>query len=113
MLILANFHHRPDTVFPADVAGIDPDLGRAALRGGNGKLIVEMYIRHQRQRALPTDIRKGAGSFHIGNCQPGDLTARSGKLTDLLQASLHIRGFGVEHGLDHHRGSAADGDTAH
>ena len=113
VLVLAHLHHGLDPVFAADVAGVDADFGRAALRGGNGKLIIKMNVRHQGQGRVLADVRKAPGGFHVGNRQPGDLAPGGGKLTDLLQAALHIRGFGIEHGLDDHRGAAADGNAAH
>ena len=113
VLVLAHLHHGLDPVFAADVAGVDADFGRAALRGGNGKLIIKMNVRHQGQGRVLADVRKAPGGFHVGNRQPGDLAPGGGKLSNLLQAALHIRGFGIEHGLDDHRGAAADGNAAH
>ena len=72
-----------------------------------------MDIRYEGQGRVLADVRKAPGGFHVGNRQPGDLAPGGGKLTDLLQAALHIRGFGIEHGLDDHRGAAADGNAAH
>ena len=71
-----------------------------------------MDVGNQGQRAFPANLRKGSGGFHVGNRQPGNLTAGRGQLADLLQGSFHIGSFGIEHGLDHHRSAAANGDSA-
>ena len=49
VLALAHLHHRLHPVFPANVAGVDADLRRAAFRCGNGQLVVKMNVRHQGQ----------------------------------------------------------------
>ena len=72
-----------------------------------------MNIRDQRQRAVLADIRKSTGRFHIGDRQSRDLTAGSLELTDLLQRTFHVCSFGIEHRLDDHRGTAADGYAAY
>ena len=72
-----------------------------------------MDVRHQGQRRFRADPAKRGGGFLIGNSQPGDLAAGSLQLPELSQRTLHIGGFGIEHGLDHHRGAAADENTAY
>ena len=42
LLILTYIHHCLDPVFPADIAGVDADLGGTAFRSCNGQLIIEM-----------------------------------------------------------------------
>ena len=113
VLGVAGVGHSLNAVVAADVAGVDADFGRAALCRGDGKSVIKMDIRHQGQGRVLADVRKAPGGFHVGNCQSGNLAPGGGKLTDLLQAALHIRGFGIEHGLDDHRGAAADGNAAH
>ena len=113
VLVLAHLHHGLDPILTADVAGVDADFGRAALCRGDGKSVIKMDIRYEGQGRVLADVRKAPGGFHVGNCQPGDLAPGGGKLPDLLQAALHVRGFGIEHGLDDHRGAAADGNAAH
>ena len=112
VLVLAHLHHRLHPILPADVAGVDADFAGAALRGGDGQLIVKVNIRNQRQRAFLADFRKASGRLPIGHCQPGNLAACRRQSANLPEASLHIRGFCVEHGLNDHRGTAADGHTA-
>ena len=112
VLVLAHLHHRLHPILPADVAGVDADFAGAALGGGDGQLIIKVNVRNQRQGAFLTDFRKASGRLPIGHGQPGNLTARRRQSANLPKTSLHIRGFGVEHGLDDHRGTAADGHTA-
>ena len=111
LTVLADVNNSLDPIFPADVAGVDTDLCGAAFCGGDRQLIVEMDIRHQGQSALSTDISEAFGRFHIGHGEAGDLASGSSQLSDLLQGACHIRGLRIEHGLDHHRGAATDGDT--
>ena len=106
--LLADLHHSLHPIFTADIAGIDANFGRTALSGGNGQLIVKMDVRHQRQRGLFADLSKAAGGLHIGHRQTRHLTAGGLQRPDLGQTSLHIGGLGVQHGLDHHRLTAAD-----
>ena len=111
--VLAHIHHRFDPVFTADVAGVDPDLGRAALRRRNGKPIIEVDIRHQRKCTFSAYFRKATGSLHVGHRQTDDLASGSLQAPDLCQGSFHIRGFGIQHRLDGYRLPAADGHISH
>ena len=110
--ILANIHNSLDPVLAADIAGIDADLAGTAFCCGNGQLIIEMDIRYQRQRAFPADLSKGSGCFHIGHSQSCDLASGRSQCPNLGKGTFHISGFGIEHGLNHHRGTAADGDSS-
>ena len=112
MPLLAHIHHSLHPILGTDVAGIDADLGRTALSGGNGQLVVKMDIRHQGQGAFLADLPESPGRLHIGHRQPCHLTTGGGQLPDLRKRALHIGGFGIEHGLDHHRRTAAHGNTA-
>ena len=42
----------------ADVAGVDADLGRTAFRRGDGKAVVKVDVRHERQRRTRRDCGK-------------------------------------------------------
>ena len=108
MFFFAHIHHSLDPILATDVAGVDADLGRAALRGGNGQPIIKVNVRHQWQRGSLCDLRKALCRIHIRHCQTDDLTTCGTKRLDLGKASLHIRGFCIEHGLDAHRSIAAD-----
>ena len=44
----AAVHDRLHAVLPADVAGVDADLVRAVLRSGDGKAVVKVNVRHER-----------------------------------------------------------------
>ena len=106
-------HHSFDPVLPADVAGVDADFGGAALGGQNGQLVVKVDVRHQRQGAFLADFGKPPGGLPVGHRQSDDLTAGSGQLFDLVQGALHIRGAGIQHGLNGHGSTAADGHIPH
>ena len=110
--VLADVHNGLDPVLAADVAGVDADLGCAALGCCDGQLIVEMDVSHQRQRTFLADFCEAPCALHVGHSETDHLTARSVKLADLLQRACHVGGLGVEHGLDDHGGAAADGHTA-
>lgn len=72
-----------------------------------------MNIRHQGQWRAGDNLRKAPGRIHIRHRQAHDLAAGLLKPPDLLKASLHIRRFCIEHGLDTDRSIAADGYPAH
>ena len=110
--IFADIHNCFYSIFSADITGVDADLGSAAFRSSNGQLIVKVDIRNQRQRTFLADFRKASCALHIRHSQSGDLTAGCSQLTDLGKRTFYIRSFGVEHGLDHHRRTAADENTA-
>ena len=113
MLFPADIHHRLDPVPAADVSGIDPDFRCATLRRRNGKTIVKMDVRHQRQRGRLGNLRKAPGSVHIRNRQPDNLAPSGPKGADLGQAPLHVCGLGIEHGLNAHRCVSAHRDIPH
>ena len=113
VLVLAHVYHGFDPILSADITGVDTDLAGPALRGGNGQPVVKMDIRNQRQNTFFADLGKAPGGLHIGYGQPGNLATGCGQGTNLCQRTLYIRGFGIEHGLDHYFRTAADGDIAH
>ena len=110
--ILADIHNCLDTILAADIAGVDTDLGCAALGSCDGQLVVEMDVSHQRQRTFPADFCEAPCALHVGHSETNHLTTRCMELADLLQRACHIGGLGIEHGLDDHGGAAADGHTA-
>ena len=93
VLALAHLHHRLHPVFPANVAGVDADLRRAAFRCGN----------------LP----EAPGRLLIGHRQAGNLAAGGLQRLQLPEASLHICGLGVEHRLDGHWRATAHRNVSH
>ena len=48
MFVFANINNRLDPVFPADITGVDTNLGRTALSRSDGKLIIKMDVSYQR-----------------------------------------------------------------
>ena len=72
-----------------------------------------MDVRHQGQGRFLADGGEAPGGLHIGHRQTGDLAAGGFERADLGEGALHIRGPGIEHGLDDHRLTAADLHTAY
>ena len=113
LLFPARIHDRADALLSADVAGVDADLGGAALRCGDGKAVVKVDIRHQRQRRCRRDLGKALGRVHIRNGQTRDLAACRRQRTELTQRALDVGRPGVQHRLNGNGRAAADGDAAH
>ena len=112
VLVFAHIHHSLYPILPADIAGIDSNLAGAAFCSGNGKTVVKMDIRNQGQHAFLADLRKAPGCFHIGHSQTGNLAAGGSQGANLRQRPLYIGGFGIQHGLDYHIRTTADGYIA-
>ena len=108
----AAVHDRLHTVLPADVAGVDADLVRAVLRRGDGKAVVKVNVRHERNMNAVLDgldrlrcLRRRHGHAH-------DLAARLLQAQDLLDGRACVLGLCVAHRLDGDRRAAADGHAA-
>ena len=96
----------------ADVAGVDADLGRTAFRRGDGKAVVKVDVRHERQRRTRRDCSKPLCSRLIRHGKARQLTPGRLERGDLGKAALHVRCGGVQHGLDRDRRAAADAHAA-
>ena len=99
--------HHPDTVLPADISRVDPQLRDSVLRGADRQLIVKVDIRHQRHRA---PVRQGFHRFRAGlviHADPHQVAARVMQRADLRQGGFRIPGIGIGHALHQYRVPAA------
>ena len=108
----AGLDHGPHPVLPADVAGVDADLGRAVFRRADGKAVVKVDIRHQRQRGRGADGAEGLRGLHVRNGQPRDLAPGGSQRADLRKAAVHVGRSRVQHRLDGYRRASADRNAA-
>ena len=108
----ADLDHGPHPVLPADVAGVDADLGRAVFRRADGKAVVKVDIRHQRQRGRGADGSEGLRGLHVRNGQPRDLAPGGSQRADLRKAAVHVGRSRVQHRLDGYRRASADRNAA-
>lgn len=108
----AGLDHGPHPLFPADVAGVDADLGRAVFRRADGKAVVKVDIRHQRQRGRGADGAEGLRGLHIRHGQPRDLAPGGSQRADLRKAPVHVGRSRVQHRLDGYRRASAHRDRA-
>ena len=86
----AGLDHGPHPLFPADVAGVDADLGRAVFRRADGKTVVKVDIRHQRQRGRGADGAEGLRGLHVRNGQPRDLAPGGSQRANLRKAAVLV-----------------------
>jgi hypothetical protein len=68
----------------ADIAGVDPQAGRARLRRLDPALVVEMDVGHDRHRAFAHDLLERLGARLIGHRDAHDIGAGLGR-------RLHLR----------------------
>ena len=113
MVGFAAVHHGLDPVFPADVAGVDADFGRAPLRRRNGQAIVKVDVGHQGQRRRRGNLPKARGRLHVRHGQAGNLAPGGCQSADLGEGALHVGGLRIEHGLNGYRRAAAHRDAAY
>ena len=109
----AGFGHGLDVLLPADVAGVDAYLVRAARRRLKGKPVVEVDVRHQRHIHPLLYLRYRLRRAHIRHCDSHDVTARGGKFAYLRRGGLGVPRLGVAHRLHGDLRPAADHDAAH
>ena len=99
--------YHPDTVFPADIPRIDPQLRDSVLRGADCQLIVKVDIRNQRHRA---PVRQGFYRFRAGfviHADPHQVASRVMQRADLRQCGFRVPGVGIGHALHQYRVPAA------
>ena len=110
---LGRADHFGDAFAAADIAGIDPQAGRARVGGFERALVVEMDVgdrsapaRRGRSRASAAVLSSSGQETRIMSA-PGFLAA-----ADLVDRRRRIRGQRVGHGLDRDRRIAADRHVA-
>ena len=111
----AGVRHGLDPVLAADVAGVDADLGRAALgTAAMARLVVKVDVRHQGQRTTPLQMAaKRRAASMSGTASRAIWHPACGQRADLRAGCPPRPWSGIEHGLDGHRRAAADGHAAH
>ncbi len=92
----------------ADVSRIEAHLRNTRLDRLQGEDMVEVNVRHNRDRRLPHDSGHGIGRFPVVHGDPDNVTSRLGGAHDLRHGSAHIGGLRLGHGLHGNRRSAAD-----
>ncbi len=105
--LFRRLHHGLHLVRAADVAGIDADFVRTVLHGGDGHLVVEMDVSHQRDMNLAFDLGQRPGGLPVRHRTADDLAARLLQPVDLRHGGLDVLGPGIRHGLDQDRAAAA------
>ena len=80
----------PDPVCASDIAGIDTDLVCAVFYCRDGKPVIKMNIRHQRDMDLLFDFCQRIRRSHIRNSTADDLASCRLKLQDLFYRSFHV-----------------------
>ncbi|MPM34434.1 hypothetical protein SDC9_81017 [bioreactor metagenome] len=101
-----------DRLSAAEIAGIDPDARNPALDRRQRQPMIEVNIRHHRQRRCFHNRFQRFGGGHIRHRQADDFAARAGQADDLRQSRTDIGGRRIAHGLNGYRAAAADGDLA-
>ena len=109
----AGFGHGLDVLLPADVAGVDADLVRAARRRLKGEPVVEVDVRHQRHIHPLLDLRYCLRRAHIRHRDAHDVAAGGGKFAYLRRSGLGVPCLGVAHRLHGDLRPAADRDATH
>ena len=99
----AGLDHGPHPLFPADVAGVDADLGRAVFRRADGKTVIKVDIRDQRQRGRSADGSERLCRLHIRHSQPRNLAPGGSQRANLCKAGFHVGRPCIQHRLDGHR----------
>ncbi len=108
----SGLHHLGDLPALADVAGVDAQPVDSHFKGLEGKPVIEMDIRDQRDRRTSLDIAERLRSLHVQNRAAHQFAARRDKTRDLCRGGGHVAGIGAAHGLDRTGSPAADGNAA-
>ncbi len=111
-LLAGLLDHRPDAVLAADVARIDAQAGRAAVRGHQRQAVVEVDVRHHGDGRPGADLMEDLAGLLGGNAHPDDFAAVRRVVVDLVDRRLHIPRVGLGHALHADGGVAADADFA-
>ncbi len=110
--VLRRAGHLLHVLAAADVAGVDAQLGHAGREGGEGHLVVEVDVGHDRHVRFAHDAGHRGGGRVVVHGHAHQVGAGGGQLADLLQRGLGVAGAGAGHRLHAHGRVAADGDVA-
>ena len=107
MFFFRHLHHLTDTVFIADIAGVDTNFINAQFHHTQCQTIIKVDICYQRNMNLFFDFTNGICRFHIRHCYTHQFTACCFQGMNLRHSSCHISGICITHGLDDNRIAAA------
>ena len=100
---------RLDLGLLAQVARVEAQPLDAGLEGGEGHLVVEVDVGHDRHRRAGHDLGQPLGRRLLVAGAADDVGPGRRQLVDLGQGALHVGRLGGGHRLDRHRRPAADG----
>ena len=103
---------RLDVLVGADVAGVDADLVGAGVQRGQGRLVVEVDVRHHRDVHRLLDGGHHRGVLRGGHRDADDLAAGLGHPFGLGHIAGNVLDRHVEHCLHGNGVIAADGDVS-
>ena len=109
-VILGRLDHLADPLLGTDIAGIDAKTGRACLGGFDGAFVVEMDIRHDRNRAFAHDLAQRSGRVLVGRRDPNDIGPRLRRRQNLRDRGLNVGRVGIGHRLHADRRIAPNGN---
>ena len=92
----------------ADIAGIDAQASGTGLGSLDGALIVEMDVRHDRNRAFGDNVFQRMGRGFVRGRDAHDVCTGLGNGLDLRDGRAHIGRVGIGHGLHSDRRIAAN-----
>ena len=83
----------------ADVAGVEAQAGHAGLEGGQGQLVLEVDVGHDRHRRAGHDAGQALGRLRLVAGAAHDVGAGAGQGVDLGQRALDVGRLGDRHRL--------------
>ena len=108
LVFLCLVHNHLHPIPTADVAWIDTDLIRSVFYGSDGKPVVKVNIRHQRNVNLFLNLTKRLCGLHRRNRTPDDLASCLFQSENLVDRSPYIFRLRICHGLDGNWIAASD-----
>jgi len=84
----------------ADIAGVEAQAVDTPFKHPQGKLVIKMDIRNDRDLALRLDGREGVGGIGIRHRAADDFTTGRSQGTYLVKCGIDITGIGGTHGLN-------------
>jgi len=108
IFVARTVHHRPDTLFATDVAGVNAQAIDPVFRHFQRDAVVKMDIRHQRHIHLLFNQTKCFGGIHGRHRDAHDVHANPFQRLDLPDRGIDIRGAGIGHRLHGNRRAITD-----
>ena len=111
-MVVRRAHDFAHPLIRADIARIDAQTGRAALRRLDGAFVVKVDVGNDRHVDRADDVLQRPGRRLIRAGNPDDVGAGLFQRQHLGHGGGHVRGIGVGHRLDGDRRIAADRHVA-